>query len=400
MHKKVASVVTAAVLLVTMSTTAVIAKPLSDKLEKQESTLQQHRNDYKSAQRAVEEIEAKIEHFDMQIETLMSQIGANKAKIRSIEGDIEKAQKEIQEAQKELEEEQALYNDRMKAMYMNGSSGYLEVILGADSLGDLVAKVEAVRKLTELDKKIVKELNEKQESLQEKQDGLKKEQDNLQALNKSQEEKVQKLKSDKQEQDKLIAQARKQSSVYASVLENDESQIRQTKKLIEEARTRAKQARQASNKKPSRGSYSSNSSSNSSSSSSSSSAGSSSSGSTNASSDAIITYASQFLGTPYVWAANGPNSFDCSGFTRYVYAHFGVNLPRVSRDQAQVGTPVSRQNLQPGDLVFFKRGGAPVHHVGIYVGNGSYIHAPRTGDVVKISALSGRSDYAWARRVK
>ncbi|MPN32270.1 hypothetical protein SDC9_179748 [bioreactor metagenome] len=120
-------------------------------------------------------------------------------------------------------------------------------------------------------------------------------------------------------------------------------------------------------------------------------------GTSSASSDEIVVYASKFLGTPYVWGANGPNSFDCSGFTKYVYAKNGIGLPRVSRDQAQTGTYVSRGDLEAGDLVFF---GSPTHHVGIYVGNDSYIHAPRTGDVVKISSLSSRSDFTHGRRVK
>ncbi|QGU93835.1 glycoside hydrolase [Clostridium bovifaecis] len=384
MHKKVASVVTTAVLLVTMSTTAVIADPLSDRLKDQETRLQQHRNDYTSAQDKVEAIERQIEHFDEQIETLMAEIEENKTKMKSIQNDIELAQNEIEKAQKEMEEEQELYNERMKTMYMNGVGGYLDVILGADDLSDLVEKIEAVKQLTELDKKIVKELKQKQEDLKVRQENLKKEQDKLEALNKSQQEKIKKLEADKKEQDKLIQEARRQSAAYSDVLKDDQAQISQTKKLIKEAKERLKASSNSNtsssgsknNSRPSRGS------------------------SADYSSDAVIAYASEFLGTPYVWGANGPETFDCSGFTKYVYAHFGVRLPRVSRDQAEVGTYVEKGDLQPGDLVFFKKGGAPVHHVGIYVGNGSYIHAPRTGDVVKISSLSGRSDYAWARRVR
>ena len=104
-----------------------------------------------------------------------------------------------------------------------------------------------------------------------------------------------------------------------------------------------------------------------------------------------------FLGTPYEWGAEGPNTFDCSGFVQYVYAHFGVSTGRTTYDQIERGEYVSRENLQPGDLVFF--GSGSPHHVGIYVGNDSYIHAPHTGDVVKISPLT-RSDYLSARRVR
>jgi cell wall-associated NlpC family hydrolase len=113
-----------------------------------------------------------------------------------------------------------------------------------------------------------------------------------------------------------------------------------------------------------------------------------------ASSNSIIAYASTFQGVPYVYGGNGPSSFDCAGFTCYVFAHFGISLPRVASDQQNVGIYVSTDQLQPGDLVFF---GSPAHHVGIYVGDGCMIHAPHTGDVVKISPL--HSDFSGGRRV-
>jgi len=108
----------------------------------------------------------------------------------------------------------------------------------------------------------------------------------------------------------------------------------------------------------------------------------------------VVNIAKRYLGAPYRWGASGPNSFDCSGFTSFVYRQVGVSLPRVSRAQIGAGQRVSRSDLQPGDLVFF---GSPIHHVGIYVGGNSYIHSPRTGDVVKISSLT-RRDYAGACR--
>jgi peptidoglycan DL-endopeptidase CwlO len=95
----------------------------------------------------------------------------------------------------------------------------------------------------------------------------------------------------------------------------------------------------------------------------------------------------QMLGKPYRYGAEGPNSFDCSGLTSWAFEKVGVTLPRSSSQQARVGTPVSRDQLQPGDLVFFYQ---PVSHVGIYVGNNMMINAPQTGDVVKYSNISSR----------
>jgi cell wall-associated NlpC family hydrolase len=110
-----------------------------------------------------------------------------------------------------------------------------------------------------------------------------------------------------------------------------------------------------------------------------------------------VAVAMQYLGTPYVWGGASPSGFDCSGFTMYVWGQLGVSLPHNAAAQYGMGTPVPRDALEPGDLVFFDGLG----HVGLYVGNGAFIHAPHTGDVVRISSLSGwySDTYVGARRV-
>ncbi len=118
----------------------------------------------------------------------------------------------------------------------------------------------------------------------------------------------------------------------------------------------------------------------------------------------IVAYAKQFLGRPYVWGGNGPNSFDCSGFTKYVYAHFGYNINRTASAQLKNGVSVSRSELQAGDLVFFYNGkvSTPVSHVGIYIGNGDFIHASSNSYTVEISSLYAKNydaKYVYARRI-
>lgn len=98
-----------------------------------------------------------------------------------------------------------------------------------------------------------------------------------------------------------------------------------------------------------------------------------------------------------MWGGTTPEGFDCSGFTQYVYKHFGISIGRTTKDQIYDGVGVSRDQLQSGDLVFYGKNGIP-SHMGIYLGNGMYIHAPRTGDVIKISPY-GRADYITARRI-
>src|SRR4051794_31526144 len=96
--------------------------------------------------------------------------------------------------------------------------------------------------------------------------------------------------------------------------------------------------------------------------------------------------AQQYLGVPYVWGGASPSGFDCSGLTMYVYGQLGISLGHYTGDQWNAGPHVSMSQLAPGDLVFFYSG---LSHMGMYIGGGLFIHAPHTGDVVKISSLSG-----------
>ena len=107
--------------------------------------------------------------------------------------------------------------------------------------------------------------------------------------------------------------------------------------------------------------------------------------------DQIVDYALQYLGYPYVYATAGPDSFDCSGFTSYVYKHFGYSLHRSSYDQLKDGKAVQKADLLPGDILLFSRTGDVVTHVGLYIGNGEFIHASTSTTGVIISDLY--SDY-------
>ena len=113
----------------------------------------------------------------------------------------------------------------------------------------------------------------------------------------------------------------------------------------------------------------------------------------------VLDTAAKYLGVPYLWGGTTPSGFDCSGFVQYVLRENGISITRTTYTQwDNDGVYVSRNELQPGDLVYFGSSSAP-HHVGMYVGNGMYIHAPRTGDVVKYSSLDSRSDFCGGKRV-
>ena len=117
--------------------------------------------------------------------------------------------------------------------------------------------------------------------------------------------------------------------------------------------------------------------------------------------NALVSLAKSKLGCKYVWGAAGPNQFDCSGLTSWIHKQLGVSIPRTSLAQSKSGKLVNKSDLQPGDLLFWKTTSAEVGHVGMYVGNGQFIHAPNKSKPVKYDSLSSSyysSRYVCARR--
>ena len=121
----------------------------------------------------------------------------------------------------------------------------------------------------------------------------------------------------------------------------------------------------------------------------------------NPSGNAIVNEAMKYIGVPYKWGGTSPEAFDCSGLVQYVCNSLGIEVDRVTHEQVTNGYHVEKGNLLPGDLIFFTDETDYVHHVGIYIGDNKFIHAPQTGDVVKVSELSGSylDSYYEARRV-
>jgi len=392
----------------------ILAETLSQKLNNQNQQLQEQQASYNQAQKNSEKLSISIEKLDSDIENMYYSIDNAKKEIYSTQKKIEQTTKDIAVAQDNIKGEETLFNERMRVMYMNGADSYLEILLDSKGVEDLISRVENVKKIVEYDNQIIKELNEKKQAIEDRKKLLNDSKVKVLALKADNETKLGKLSVKKQKQNVLIVEAGKQQELQKNEIAATQVLLGSTTDQIEEQVKQAEQIEQAKvvaqqkNKNElaiatppsqqvslSRGNISNATRSvakveavqetsqpqNTSSS----------------SSNEVIAYAKTFLGTPYQWAANGPNTFDCSGFTKYVYAHFGISMGRTTYVQITQGQYVSRDNLQPGDLVFFGTG--TPHHVGIYVGNNSYIHAPQTGDVVKISQLT-RSDYMSARRFR
>lgn len=360
MKKKIFLFIVIFVLTVSVTTPA-YASPLSTKLKYQQQQLKKNKAAYNNVVKQVEQMEISIEILDNQIEGIMGQISTINSKIASTKSDIRVVEKQIKNAEDQIKNEQTLLNERIRVTYMNGTSVYLEIMLSSKSLSDLLDRIEMIEKIIEFDRKLISSLKEEKQEIVQKELELENKNKQLAALQQDNVDKLNELKSKKSQQASLIRSLEYKQRYYASRISQYQQMVTATRKQI--------QAIQNKYKHVSTSVYSSN---------------------------AVVAYALKFLGTRYVWGGTDPSGFDCSGFTQYVYAHFGISIPRTSSAQSSFGDDVSRGNLMPGDLVFF---GSPVHHVGMYVGNNLFIEAPRTGDVVKISPLD-RSDYSGARRVR
>ncbi|GCD12120.1 C40 family peptidase [Clostridium tagluense] len=350
---------------VTMSAgfTSVYADTASDKAKIQQ--VQAQRNS----------LESKVQMMDNQIEKIMSKINSNENNITNIQEHIKQTEINIAKAEADIKAEQILFDKRMRAMYMNGTSSYIDVILSSNGVEDLISRVEDLKTIITFDQNVISDLETKKVAINLKKVELDTENTKLIALRVDNKKKLDTLTKQKSEQTVLVAQLNAQENQYKAQLATDQAaEARQANEARQAAADKIANAalsavNPAPSVTPSRG------------------------GST-FSSNSLLAYASNFLGVNYVWGGTSPSGFDCSGFTQYVFAHFGVDIPRVSEDQQNVGTLISRDNLQPGDLVFF---GTPAHHVGIYVGNGDMINAPHSGAVIRIQALN--SDFTYGRRV-
>ena len=401
MKKRILSIVIAGALTIT-SVTPVFATPNEEVIENQQK--------YEELNRKIDDIQGKIYNLNEQIAPLAEKVDNNKKQIDAIEEEINNTNKEIEASKIEIEEKEEVLGKRLRELYKSGGQGsYLTLLFSAESFSDLITKIDSASRLVNIDKKIVKDLLEKKEKLDEKVASLEEKSNEIAKINEETNKVLSEFEDKKKEQEVLIAAAQaeqeKFDAEYLSVAErslveyqigilgssNDieelQSAISQLRNIrdeqlksptvieevnnsIEAAKIKVAdlQAQQEAANMPNRGQSS-------------------------ATGNAIVDYAYGFIGTPYVYGATGPNAFDCSGFTSYVFRNAaGIEISRTTYSQIGVGTPVSYGELQPGDLVFTYG----LDHVGIYVGGGQYIHAPQPGQSVKVSPVT--SFYA-ARRV-
>lgn len=388
MNRKVVAIATAMVLATSSMSSIALAAP-------SDSEISAKANEYKSAQEKLDQIDAEVRKLDNEISNLIVNIDETNNKIGQTEKSIKNATTNIKNTEKDMVEEEELFRQRMRSMYMNGMDTYVEVLLNSDGFSELVSRLENIKQIINYDKELMKELNDKKATIEKEKATLETKQKELVALKAENDKKMDELAQQKKSHEEKLDVAKKEKETLSAELD----QLKTAKAAYD--------AEIAAQQRPSRGGETSESSNNSGSSSnggnSNSNGGNSNSGGgstvvpANPMGQDIVNYAYNFLGTPYLWGGTTPAGFDCSGFTQYVYAHFGISITRTTYTQVTQGTYVTRDNLAPGDLVFFTYGGGSVDHVGIYVGGGQYIHAPQTGDVVKVSTLG--YGYMTARRI-
>ena len=366
--KNTSKTVLFAVTLALVAQISVNAAPVSNQTQTQQSQMDQNKNALKGVEDKRQELELSIEKLDNQIEDYMMKIEENKKSINSTENDINNSKEQISKVEKEISIQQDVLDQRVRSMYINGQSNYLKILLDSENFSELVTKAEIITKVISSDKKVISDLALKKTEVENKKAALEDKYNQILALKTDNENKLTSLNNNIADQKKLVEESKTQEKLFASKVDQSQALVNETMVQVNKIRSEAPKVN------PSRGK-------------------------TSASDSNIIAYASNFLGTPYLWGGTSPSTgFDCSGFTQYVYAHFGVNVGRTTYDQITDGSEVSKDELQAGDLVFFGKNNDPTH-MGMYVGNNTYIHAPRTGDVIKVSSMD-RSDYITARRVK
>jgi peptidoglycan hydrolase CwlO-like protein len=419
--------------------TFVKANPISTtNKDKAETQLKQSQTELQNAEDILNQLEMAIEKLDNQIESLMDELEESKKSITASEAKIEVAKKNVQAAEAEMKLQQELFDKRLRAMYKNGSQGYLAILLKSENFTDLVSNIDSVNRMINYDKAVADELDKKRFALFEKQNALELENQNLVSLKAEKENKLAKLNSNKTEQLDLINKAKIERQKLAdkvkkdtesvnnaianmdndaitlasstdsstadiqaaiSYLENRNKTLKSSKITSAIAKGKSIIADRNKPTQPNRGN---------------------SGGSTNpsgynntsnytggkVSGTSIALYAQQFLGQPYLWGGTRPykagdygSGFDCSGLVQYCYKQFGISITRTCATQIKYdGKFVEKDSLVPGDLIYFGTWDDP-HHVGMYIGSGNFIHAPRTGDYIKIQPLSSRNDFLAAKRI-
>ena len=331
-----------------------------------------------SKQAEAQQVLADIHRLDMQVEKAAEAYNLANIKLAKIKRDLRDNEQALHVARGNLKKGQKTLARRLVALYTSGGSNTtLEVLLGSKSLDDMLSRLEAVNRVSNQDTRVLNEVRTFRKAVQlrevqlkkahEAQAGLVAEKARQRASVESQLAERQRLLSSIKSEIAKIQAAERARELQAAAAAQARLANQQSTAEVAVVGAAATTAEGISVAPPSQ--Y-----------------------------GGAVGIAMQYLGTPYVWGGSSPGGFDCSGFVMYVFSQMGAGLPHNAAAQFGSGVPISRDQLAPGDLVFFDGLG----HVGIYIGGGQFVHAPHTGDVVKVSSLADSwyaSTYVGARRI-
>jgi cell wall-associated NlpC family hydrolase len=324
----------------------------------------------------------QLQSLSDSLERARSQYVAATWKLAQTKRDLAENPYELKVARHNLRASERAIRQRLVSLYTSDQDSTIEVIFGSKSLDDLITRIDSAKSVTKLDARVLSEVTQFRRSVKEHRRLLstaKAEEEHLVAVRGAAKQSI---------ESKIGEQHRLLSSIQGQIAQLQAAERARQLQVAAQARSRLLAARQSQQQEvqntivgvsavapqsdtivappPTHG--------------------------------GVVGIAMSQLGTPYVWGGSAPGGFDCSGLVMWAYAQVGVSLPHSSYALYGMGVPVSRDELEPGDLVFFDGLG----HVGIYIGGGEFIHAPHTGDVVKISSLDEgwyTATYVGARRI-
>jgi cell wall-associated NlpC family hydrolase len=336
-----------------------------------------------SSKRAeAQQVLGQLQQLSDSLERARSQYDAATSKLTRIQSDVRENRRELRIAKKNLKSSERVIATRLVSLYTTDQTSTLEVILGARSLDDMITRMDGAKSVTTLDAQVLGQVKHFRRAV--KRNGRL-----LAQARASQQSLVAERAAAKQTIESKITQGQNLlSSIKGQIAQIEAAQAARQLQMAAAAQARLASLHRASQQQaadtvvgisaiapaadtvvappPTH--------------------------------SGVVGVALSQLGTPYVWAGSAPGGFDCSGLVMWAYAQVGVALPHSTYAQWGYGVSVSRDQLQPGDLVFFDGLG----HVGIYIGGGQFVHAPHTGDVVKISSLDESwyaSTFVGARRI-
>ena len=395
-----------------------------------------------------QQLESQIESLNSDLVNVMVSIQTLENDIASKEAEIEKTQGDLTKAQNAKDKQYSAMKKRIQYLYeKGGNNAWFQMMLNADNLADLLTRAEYTQQMYEQDRESLQKYARTIEEVQKLEDQYEQEKADFETMKEEYEAQQSNLqyqldvtRANSADCENEIAYAQQQATEYANLLEQQQAEIEQLEAeriaAEEEARRQAEAeaaAAAAAQEAAQNGDNSSedvqydedgnvvsgssdgssdyeydeygnvidtdntvdyNSDASSSGSSSDSSSDSSSASSSSGSGSSVVSYATQFVGNPYVWGGTSLTSgADCSGFVQSVYANFGVSLPRTSYEQQNAGYEVSYADAQPGDLICY--GG----HVAIYMGNGQIVHASNARDGIKVSDNAAYRTITSVRRL-